>query len=131
MMTRPGSLVEQLECPRCARRVDTFEPEGHSRGFHVCYRRRCGQTWWTMRLYAGEVEPQLAAVFTEQLARDLMTEWRLPAQLERPAYWQLSLSRAQADRARETGSSAYLKRLLALLRLGRASLALESDTPVL
>lgn len=111
-MIRTSSVVLQLQCPRCDVRVDGFDPEVF-RGIQVCYKRRCEQHWWAMRLHAGAVEPQLADVF-DALAPELIRTWALPRELDRPAFWQLSLSRNQASRLRASGSVAFL-RLTAVL----------------
>lgn len=121
MRLRPSTVVEYLECPRCAVRVDGFEPEA-LRGIHVCFKRRCGQHWWAMRLAAGPIEPQLAIVFGPELAADLMRTWMLPREAPRPLYWQLSLTRHQSTQLKSTGSSRYFRLITTLLRLQDATL---------
>jgi hypothetical protein len=120
-MRRISSVVERLECPRCAIRVDGFSPEVF-RGIQECYKRRCQQHWWAMRLHAGDVEMQLAVVFGDELARDLMHTWSLPATLDGPMYWQLSLSRNQSAQIQATGSRKYLRLVMTLLHLRETAL---------
>lgn len=116
---RRSTVVEQLECPRCAIRIDHFDPEAF-RGIQVCFKRRCEQHWWAMRLLRGEVRPQLAEVFTEGLAVELMRMWQLPAVAPTPVFWQLSLSRNQSDQLKQAGSRSYFKLVTTLDRLGHA-----------
>lgn len=126
-MIRPSFLVAQLVCPRCAIRVGGFDPEVF-RGLQQCFKRRCEQNWWAMRLLRGEIGPQLDPIFGHEFAHVLCQTWSLPEVTPQPIYWQVSLSRRQAEQVRSSGSVPFLKRATALHQLGGALVSATQQT---
>lgn len=93
----PSQLVPFPRCPRCAKGAGLYLAGTLDfRADFECKTRGCPQHWWAMRLHAGAVLPQLAAVVGETLAPQLMFDYLLPDSLGLPMYWQLSLTGNQA-----------------------------------
>ena len=122
-----SSLTRYLQCPKCQRILGaeatgwTFD--GPASGISVCTRAHsvfarnpCSKRWWAMALSAGAVQPQLAAVFSEDLAGQIMTLYQLPASLAQPMWWQLDLSREQYETHGRAGSRHLLRALVSLIR---------------
>jgi hypothetical protein len=110
-----STLVDEVCCPRCRRRSVRIEAE-ELRGIAHCHGASCEQRWWVMRLRAGDVEPQLAIVFSYELAKEIVSMWKLPARLTSPKYWQISLTKNQLTENNGRGSHRLLSMLIQVLR---------------
>jgi hypothetical protein len=120
---RLSTLADVLTCPRCGR-VNTSLPVVASlRALPECYNQRCHQRWYAIYLNAGPVEPQLATIFGEDLARSLVALWQLPPTLDRRMYWQLALSARQVQ---EHGGAGARRLFAAIARFVRIRLALAA-----
>jgi hypothetical protein len=118
-----SSLAEILTCPRCKRIDHGFHATESLRAIRECYNQRCRQHWYVIWLGAGPVEPQLATIFGEDLAREQMALWQLPERLMQPMFWQLALTRNQFD---EHGALSSRSLLAAINRFVRQRIALAS-----
>jgi hypothetical protein len=122
MKERQSTLSLTLKCPRCSRELEIADLTDFEqfRAFPVCGNRGCRQRWWAMILHAGEVEPQLRAVFGE-VAPSLMVQWQLPATIRQQLFWHISISQSQYDQHGRAGSRSLLKFLGSLVPSKAAS----------
>jgi hypothetical protein len=119
MKGRTSYLSLELRCPRCERAFEVADLTDFEqfRAFPVCGSRSCRQRWWAMILHQGAVEPQLAAVFGEEIAPDLMQQWKLPNTVRQQLFWHISISQTQYEEHGRSGSRSLLKFLASLVPL--------------